>query len=116
MKERKQAPDLISHLIRRYFELLPESFAPVLKSTWIEPVREMLTSTLTYAGYRDFHWPQRLTVGDMFDKIRTKAYAPYANTHPSDQLLAQLEYEFESDWFRKVSLMETIRVYRFGQP
>lgn len=111
-----QFRDPVSRLIRRYFELLPERFAPSLKSTSIRPVREALAESLTYLGYWDCFWSQRLTVGDMFQKIETRAFAPYFSTHPADQLLDQLKSEFESDWLRGVSLRETIRIYRFGHP
>jgi hypothetical protein len=111
-----RSDDVVSRMIRRYFELLPESFDPPLKSTRIGPAREVLAASLPSAGYRDFCWPQRLTVGEVYQRIRTKAYAPYFNTRPSDQLLTQLKHEFESDWLRELFLTETIRIYRFGRP
>jgi SAM-dependent methyltransferase len=109
-------PDPVSRLIRRYFELLPDPFSPSLKSTSIRPVREALAERLTPSGYRDFLWPQQLTVGEMCQKIESRAYAPYFSTHPTGELLAQLREEFQPDWSRKAGLTETIRVYRFGRP
>lgn len=105
--------DPVSRLIARYFELLPERFAPELKSTSIRPVRDALATALTPAGHRDFDWPQRLTVGEMYHKIESKAYAPYVHTHPSARLLSRLEDEFRSEWDEEVALTETIRIYRF---
>jgi SAM-dependent methyltransferase len=103
----------VARLIARYFELLPETFAPELKSTSISPVRDALAEHLTPAGHQDFSWRQRLTVGEMYQKIASKAYAPYVNTQPSTRLLDRLRDEFRPDWHEADTLMETIRVYRF---
>jgi ubiquinone/menaquinone biosynthesis C-methylase UbiE len=105
--------DPVSRMIRRYFELLPESFDPPLKSTSIGPVREALAQHLAPSGFRDFDWRQRITVGDMYTKIESKAYAPYFCTHPSPDVLDRLRREFKADWSRTVELSETIRIYRF---
>ena len=105
--------DPVSRMIRRYFDLLPEPYDPPLKSSRIGPVREALAQHLRPSGYRDFDWPQRVTVGDVHAKIESKAYAPYFGTHPSPDVLDRLRREFEADWPRTVELTETIRVYRF---
>jgi hypothetical protein len=105
--------DPVSRMIRRYFELLPETFDPPLKSCWIGPVRGALAQHLTPTGFRDFDWMQRISVGDMYTKIESKAYAPYFGTHPSPDALDRLRREFKADWARTVELTETVRVYRF---
>src|SRR5207249_1294951 len=105
--------DPVSQIIRRYFELLPEPFDPPLKSTRIQPVREALAQHLRPAGFRDFVWQQRITVGQMYAKIESRAYAPYLSTQPSPDLLDRLRREFDSDWPRTVELTETVRIYRF---
>lgn len=105
--------DPVSRLIRRYFELLPETFDPPLKSSGIGPVREALAQHLRPTGFRDFDWTQRITVGDMYAKIESKAYAPYFRTHPSPDVLDRLRGEFEAVWTRTIELIETVRIYRF---
>lgn len=108
--------DPVSRLIRRYFELLPEPFEPPLKSTSIGPFRQLLAGLLRPAGSRDFAWPQRLTVGDMYARIAARAYAPYFGTRASPELLERLRTEFAPEWDREVAFVETIRVYRFARP
>jgi len=105
--------DPVSRMIRRYFELLPETFDPPLKSSRIGPVREALARHLSPTGFRDFDWTQTVTVGDMYAKIESKAYAPYFGTHPSPHVLDLLRREFEADWSTTVELTETVRIYRF---
>jgi ubiquinone/menaquinone biosynthesis C-methylase UbiE len=105
--------DPVSRMIRRYFQLLPESFDPPLKSTSIGPVREALAQHLGPSGFRDFDWTQRMSVGEMYTKIESEAYAPYFGTHPSPDVLDRLRREFEADWHRTVELTETVRIYRF---
>lgn len=105
--------DPVSRMIRRHFELLQEPFAPALRSTSISPVRERLAEFLRPAGSRDFVWPQRLSVGDMYRKIASRAYAPYFSTQATEELLARLRHEFGSEWSHEVAFQETIRVYRF---
>lgn len=105
--------DPVSRLIRRYFELLPERFDPPLKSTSIGPFRELVARFLRPLESRDFVWPQRLTVGEMFAKIAARAYAPYFGTRPSPELLERLRGEFAPEWDREVAFEERIRVYRF---
>ena len=105
--------DPVSRMIRRYFELLPEPFDPPLKSSRIGPVREAFAQHLRPSGFRDFDWPQRVTVRDVYAKIESQAYAPYFGTHPSPDVLDRLRREFEPDWPRTVELTETVRVHRF---
>lgn len=105
--------DPVARLIRRYFELLPERFEPPLKSTSIGPVLSLLGEELRPAGHRDFAWKQSLTVGEMFEKIRRRAYAPYFSTRAPKALLERLEEEFRPEWGRRVRTAEIIRVYRF---
>lgn len=105
--------DPVSRMIRRYFELLPESFDPPLKSTRIGPVREALAQHLRPIGFREFAWMQRISVGDMYTKIESKAYAPYVGTNPSPDVFDRLRREFEADWPRTIELTETVRIYRF---
>ncbi len=106
--------DPVSRMVRRYFELLREEFAPPLKSTFILPAREALSATMSFLGSRDFSWPQRLTVEEMYRKIEARAYAPYRRTSPSEALLSRLRTEFVREWSQEVRLEETIRIYRFG--
>ncbi len=103
----------VSRMIRRYFEMIPETFDPPLKSSGIGPVREALAQHLMPTGFRDFDWAQRITVGDMYSRIESKAYAPYFGTHPSADLLDRLRREFEADWPTTIELSETVRIYRF---
>lgn len=105
--------DPVSRMIRRYFELLTEPFDPPLKSSQIGPVREALAQHLRPTGFRDFDWQQRVTVGEMYAKIESGAYAPYFGTQPSPDLLDRLRREFDPDWPHVVELTETIRIYRF---
>lgn len=107
--------DPVSGLIRRYFELLPGTFNPALKSTSISPVREGLAQFLRPAGFRDFVWRQRITAGDMYIKIASKAYAPFFSTHALPELLESLRLEFARHWQTPVEMAETIRIYRFLQ-
>jgi SAM-dependent methyltransferase len=107
------AGDSVSRVIRRYFELLPERFAPALRSTSIGPVLERLAKVLRPSGHRDFAWPQSITPSEMLRKIADRAYAPYFSTHPPPGLLEQLRGEFESEAACPTSLEETIRIYRF---
>jgi SAM-dependent methyltransferase len=107
------ASDAVSSLIRRYFELLPERFAPSLKSTCITPVLKRLGRFLTPMGHRDFVWKQVLTPRAMLEKIEGCAYAPYFSTHPNSDLLRQLRGEWGAEADQKVMLDETIRIYRF---
>ncbi len=108
--------DPVSRMIRRYFELHSEPFAPPLKSTSIGPARECLARCLKPAGSRDFVWRQRLTVGDMHAKIASKAYAPYFGTHATAEMLEVLRREFVGEWETSVDMAETIRIYRFSRP
>jgi SAM-dependent methyltransferase len=105
--------DPVSRMIRRYFELVDEPFHPKLKSTSIGPVLRALRHRLTFAGYRDFAWPQRFSVGGVHHKIEREVFAPFFSTHPTPSVLEQLKREFRSEWNRRVELVETIRVYRF---
>ncbi len=107
------AGDPVSRLIRRYFELLPERFAPALRSTCIRSVRERLGKVLKPAGHRDFIWRQSITPREMLRRIADRAYAPYFSTHPLPGLLEQLRGEFESEAARRIPMEETIRLYRF---
>jgi hypothetical protein len=52
----------------------------------------------------------------MLEKIEGRAYAPYFSTHPTPELLRQLRDEFVAEQSQRVTLEETIRVYRFGRP
>ncbi len=108
--------DPVSRLIRRTFEISPIPFDPPLTSTRIGPVRELLSVLLEPAGFRDFAWPQRITVEGMLRRMEERAYAPYAATAPSGELLERLRAEFERELSREVELMETIRLYRFARP
>jgi len=105
--------DPVSRMIRRYFELLPEEFAPRLKSTEIRPVLKRLSEQLTPQGSRDVKWPQTLMTAEMFRRIRDRAYAPYFSTRPLPGTLDLLRAEFAREWTRTVRLTEVIRVHRF---
>ena len=107
------AGDPVSRLIRRYFELLPERFAPALRSTCIKSVLERLGKVLKPGGHRDFIWRQSITPGEMLRRITDRAYAPYFSTHPPPGLLDQLRGEFESEATRRIPMEEMIRLYRF---
>ncbi|HVE38983.1 MAG TPA: class I SAM-dependent methyltransferase [Planctomycetota bacterium] len=107
------AGDPVSRLIRRYFELLPERFAPALRSTSIGPVLDRLGKVLKPAGHRDFTWRQSITPGEMLRRIADRAYAPYFSIHPPPGLLEQLRGEFAPEAARRIPLEETIRLYRF---
>ena len=111
-----EGSDPVSRVIRRYFELLPERFAPPLKSTCIGPVLERLGTDLKPMGHRDFIWRQRVTARGMFQKIEERAYAPFFSTHPAPAVLGPLRDEFATEMDRPVPLEETIRIYRFGRP
>jgi hypothetical protein len=87
--------------------------APALRSTCIGSVLERLGTVLKPAGHVDFAWRQSITPGEMLRKIADRAYAPYFGTHPPTGLLEQLRGEFESEAARRISLEETIRIYRF---
>jgi SAM-dependent methyltransferase len=108
--------DPLARLLRRYFELLPERFAPALKSTQIKPVLERLGTILTPTGHEDFVWKQSLSPRDLLVRIEKRAYAPFFSTHPAESLLRQLEREFAPELDASVPLHETIRIYRFGRP
>ncbi len=108
--------DPVSRLIRRYFELLPERFAPPLKSTFTGPVRARLGRSLDALGQRDFIWRQSITPGEMLRRIEDRAYAPYFSTFPPPGLLARLRAEFAAESGERVELEETIRIFRFGRP
>jgi len=105
--------DPVSRLIRRYFELLPERFAPPLKSTFVRPFLDALAGELAPAGFRDFAWPQSLSVGDMVDRIECGAYAPYFSVRPPMRVLDRVRAEFASEWSARSDFVETIRIYRF---
>jgi len=105
--------DPVSRMIRRYFELLPEEFAPRLKSTHIRPVLTRLSERLTPEGAWDVEWPQTLMTAEMFRRIRDRAYAPYFSTHPVPGALDLLRAEFAREWTRTVRQTEVIRVHRF---
>lgn len=108
--------DPVSRLIRRYFELLPEAFAPPLKSTFTDPVRARLGRHLDALGQQDFVWRQTLTPGEMIQRIEARAYAPYFSTRPAPELLTRLRAEFAAEREERVELEETIRVFGFGRP
>lgn len=108
--------DPVSRLIRRHFELQPEPFDPLLKSTSIGPVRERLSRRLRASEVRDFVWRQRLTPADMHAKIAGKAYAPFFGAAPAPESLRILECEFAAEWHTPVEMDETIRLYRFTRP
>jgi SAM-dependent methyltransferase len=110
------AGDPVSRLIRRYFELLPERFAPALRSTRIGPVLERLGNLLQPSGHREFAWRQSISPGEMLRKMAGGAYAPYFSTHPPPGLLEQLRGEFGSEADRRIPLEETIRIHRFKRP
>lgn len=107
------APDPVSRLLRRYFELLPERFAPPLRSTSVGPVLERVGKILRPSGHRDFVWQQAITPAEMLRKIAHRAYAPYFSIPPPPGLLERLRDEFKSEAGRRVPLRETIRIYRF---
>jgi SAM-dependent methyltransferase len=107
-----RAGDPVSRLIRRYFELLPQRFDPPLKSTRIGPFLEALSADLAPAGFRDFSWPQSLTVADMYAKIESGAYAPYLTVLPPRPVLDRLREEFAAEWTERSNLVETIRIYQ----
>jgi SAM-dependent methyltransferase len=107
--------DPVSHLIRRYFELLPERFAPALKSTSIKPVLDRLGRILTPMGHQDFIWKQTLSPREMLTRIEKRAYAPFFSTHPTAGLLEQLGREFAPELDTRITMNETIRIYRFGR-
>jgi SAM-dependent methyltransferase len=106
--------DPVSRLIRRYFELLPEGFAPTLKSTSIQPVLDRLGKILGPMGHQDFVWKQMLSPREMLTRIEKRAYAPYFSTRPTASLLQQLGSEFARELDTPVTMNETIRIYRFG--
>jgi SAM-dependent methyltransferase len=103
--------DPVSRMVRRYFELVTESYRPELKSTDIGPVRRSLR--LRPAGHRDFLWLQPLTVAEVHHKIEREVYAPFFSTHPGPGVIERLGEEFQPEWNRRVRLVERIRVYRF---
>ena len=105
--------DPVSRMIRRYFELLSEEFAPRLKSSDIRPVLKRLSEQLTPQGHRDVEWPQTLMTAEMFRRIRDRAYAPYFSTHPVPGTLDRLREEFAGEWTRTVRQVEVIRIHRF---
>lgn len=105
--------DPVSRLLRRYFELLPERFAPELKSTSIKPVLDRLGRSLTPMGHQDFVWKQVLAPREMLVRIEKRAYAPFFSTQPPADLLRQLAIEFASELDTSVALNESIRIYRF---
>jgi len=105
--------DPVSRLIRRYFELLPERFAPRLRSSSISPALRRIGWSLSPVGHRDFTWKQSVTPAEMIRKIAGRAYAPYFSTHPSAELLSRLAGEFAEEPAAPVRLDETIRIYRF---
>ena len=104
--------DPVSRLIRRYFELAGERFDPPLKSTRIGPFLEALPPRLVPDGWRDFSWPQSLTVEEMYRKIEAGAYAPYFRAR-APRVLERLRSEFSGEWSERLDMTETIRVYRF---
>jgi len=108
-----KATDPVSRMIRRYFELLPEPFAPSLRSTDIRPVLQRLSGALHPEGHRDFNWGQSIMPGEMYRRIRDKAYAPYFSTHASAGALDQLRQEFAGEWSDTVRQTEVIRIHRF---
>jgi len=108
-----QAGDPISRLIRRYFELRGERFAPPLKSSNMGPFLAALARGLAPAGHRDFAWPQSLTVAEMWRKMESGAYAPYFSVRPPQALFDRLREEFSREWSDRVDLVETIRLHEF---
>jgi SAM-dependent methyltransferase len=108
-----RALDPVSRLIRRYFELLPEPFSPVLRSTRIGPVLVRLGKALQPRGHQDFAWSQTLTPANMLKRIERRSYAPYFSTHPNPGVFRQLREELGAELDRPVALEETIRIYRF---
>ena len=110
-----RAADPVSRMIRRYFELLPERFAPALKSTDITPVLSRLAEVLTPLGHREFEWEQSVTPAEMHSRIEERAYAPFFSTRPSALLLEQLRNEFASEWTERVRQTEIVRIRRFGR-
>ena len=107
--------DPVSRLIRRYFELLPERFAPALKSTSIRPVLDRLGTILMPMGHQDFVWKQAISPRQMLTRIEKRAYAPYFSTHPTAGLLEELSREFAPELDSPVTMNEMIRIYRFGR-
>jgi SAM-dependent methyltransferase len=107
------AEDPVSRMIRRYFELLPEPFAPALKSTMIAPVLRHLARHLQPQGFRDFGWHQSIMPGEMFRRIRDRAFAPYFSTRPAPEALDALRTEFAGVWSQTVHQTEVIRIHRF---
>jgi SAM-dependent methyltransferase len=105
--------DSVSRMIRRYFELLPERFTPELKSTNIAPVLDRLAGILEPQDHQDFSWHQTIMPGEMFRRIRDKAYAPYFGTRPAPGGLDQLRAEFAGEWTQAVRQTEVIRIHRF---
>lgn len=108
--------DPVSRMIRRYFELVSAPFNPGLKSTNIAPVRERLSRLLRADGHRDFGWNQTIMPGEMFRRIRDRAYAPYFSTTPAPGALDRLRDEFSPEWCTAVRQTEVIRLYRFTRP
>jgi SAM-dependent methyltransferase len=105
--------DPVSHLIRRYFELLPDRFSPPLRSTSIGPVLKRIEKRLSPAGYMDFAWKQQITPSEMLRRITNRAYAPYFSIQPPREVLERLAEEFAGESGCPVSLKEIIRIYRF---
>lgn len=110
-----RAADPVSRLIRRYFELRAEPFAPPLRSTRMGPFLDALGRGLVPAGHRDFAWPQSLTVEEMLRKMETGAYAPFF-LRPSSAILDRLRDEFAAERAARVDLTETIRIHQFRRP
>lgn len=105
--------DPVSRLLRRYFQLLPERFAPTLRSTSIAPVLRRIGERLRPVGHQDFEWKQLLTPKEMLRRIAGRAYAPYFSIEPPAYLLHRLSEEFVGEADCPVSFNETIRIYRF---
>ena len=103
----------IARLLRRYFDLASTAFDPELKSSSIRPVLDLIGGALQAAGHRDFAWRQTLTVGDVFEKIEARAYAPFWSSDRETLALNRLRAEFLREWKRRLVLVETIRIYRF---
>ena len=105
--------DPVSRMIRRYFEMVPGGFAPALKSTNIAPVLDRIRRELDPRGHQDFGWNQTLMPGEMFRRIRDRAYAPFFSTTPPPGGLDQLRAEFAGEWTQAVRQTEVIRIHRF---
>ncbi len=102
--------DLVGRLLGRYFAIRP--WREPLRSTDIGPCLTELARALSPAGHQDFAWRYRLSLAELFRRIRRRAYAPFFQA-PDD--LEQLRREFEPHFAREFPFVEVIRVHRFAR-